>query len=189
MTLSEVVSITGLPGLYKAGAKRNDGLIVTSLVDGQTKFVSGRQHLFSTLDNITVYTTGDNRELKEIFAAMKKMEKKDAPTNLKTDEELKAYFGKVVPDYDKEKVYVSHIKKMVSWYNILNGKNLIEELIADEKKEVAAEGTEKPEKEKAAKEDKPKKEAKPKATAATKTKATAKPSGAVKKITTPRKAS
>lgn len=185
MTFSEIVSITGLPGLYKAGAKRNDGLIVTSLVDGVTKFVSGRQHLFSTLDNITVYTTGENVELKTIFAEMKKHEAKHSPASLKSDADLKAYFEKVVPDYDKEKVYVSHIKKMVSWFNILNQKNLIEELLSD-KPAATEEATEK---EKAVKEDKPKKETKAKSAAATKTKAPAKPSGAVKKITTPRKAS
>ena len=189
MTLAEIVSITGMSGLYKASGKRTDGLIATSLTDGSTKFVSGRQHLFSTLDNITIYTTGENRELREIFAEMKKQEKKNPPAEVKDDAALKSYFEKIAPDYDKEKVYVSHIKKMVSWYLILNAKNLIEELVSDKKEETATE--EKAAANAATATEKPKKEAKPKAekAAASKVKATAKPSGAVKKITTPRKAS
>ena len=113
MKLSEIVSVTGLPGLYKSSGKRADGLIVTSLTDGSTKFVSGRVHLFSTLDNITIYTQEGSKELREVLADMKKNEAAHSPLNLKTDDLLKAYFEAVIPDYDKEKVYVSHMKKLV----------------------------------------------------------------------------
>ncbi len=202
MTLAEIVSVTGLPGLYKTSGKRTDGLIATSLVDGSTKFVSGRTHLFSTLDNITIYTQEGSVELKEVLASMKKNEKSNSPVDLKGDDALKAYFEVVLPDYDKEKFYASHMKKLVSWYNILNAKGLIEELIADkpaeevtEKSEAAAEGeTEKPAK-KAAKADKgekaakPAKETKPRAEKTT-TKASSKPAaGGARKAVTPRKAS
>ncbi|MBS1592765.1 MAG: DUF5606 domain-containing protein [Bacteroidetes bacterium] len=202
MTLAEIVSVTGLPGLYKTSGKRTDGLIATSLVDGTTKFVSGRTHLFSTLDNITIYTQEGSVELKEVLASMKKNEKSHSPVDLKGDDALKAYFEVVLPDYDKEKFYASHMKKLVSWYNILNAKGLIEELIADkpaeeitEKSEAAAEGeTEKPAK-KAAKADKgekaakPVKESKPRAEK-TATKASSKPAaGGARKTVTPRKAS
>lgn len=203
MKLSEIVSVTGLPGLYKASGKRTDGLIVTSLTDGSTKFVSGRVHLFSTLDNITIYTQEGSKELKQVLADMKKAEKKHSPADLKNDEALKAYFEAVVPDYDKEKVYVSHMKKLVGWFNILNGKGLIDELIADDTaeekanaEESAAEHTEeKAEGKKAAKGDKaektakPKKEAKPR-TAEKPAKATSKAAGGgARKTVTPRKAS
>ena len=202
MKLSEIVSVTGLPGLYKASGKRTDGLIVTSLTDGSTKFVSGRVHLFSTLDNITIYTQEGSKELKEVLADMKKAEKKNSPAALKNDEALKAYFEAVVPDYDKEKVYVSHMKKLVGWFNILNGKGLIEELVADETAEEKAAGEEKAaehseekaEGKKAAKADKgdktakPKKEAKPRAEKPAK--ATSKAAGGgARKTVTPRKAS
>jgi hypothetical protein len=201
MKLSEIVSVTGLPGLYKASGKRTDGLIVTSLTDGSTKFVSGRIHLFSTLDNITIYTQEGSKELKQVLADMKKNEKKHSPADLKTDEQLKAYFETVVPDYDKEKVYVSHMKKLIGWFNVLNGKGLIEELIADETAEEKAAGEEKAasenseekaETKKGAKGDKtakPKKEAKPR-TAEKPAKATSKAAGGgARKTVTPRKAS
>jgi hypothetical protein len=203
MKLSDIVSVTGLPGLYKASGKRADGLIVTSLTDGSTKFVSGRVHLFSTLDNITIYTQEGSKELKEVLADMKKNEAKHPAASVKTDEQLKAYFEAVIPDYDREKVYTSHMKKLVNWYNVLNGKGLIEELTSDE---AAAEKTttedapaadhseEKTESKKAAKGDKaektakPKKEPKPRAEKPAK--ATSKAAGGgARKTVTPRKAS
>jgi hypothetical protein len=202
MTLSEIVSVTGMPGLYKTTGKRSDGLIATSLVDGTTKFVSGRVHLFSTLDNITIYTQEGSKELKEVLAAMKKNEKAHSTTELKTDDALKAYFTVVIPDYDKEKFYTSHMKKLVGWYNILNGKGLIEELTSDEVKAEAADKAEGSEGEtekapakkakaadKGEKSTKPVKEAKPR-TAEKPAKATSKAAGGgARKTVTPRKAS
>ena len=108
----------------------------------------------------------------------------------------------MVPDYDKEKVYVSHMKKLVGWYNVLNEKGLIEELTADEStaentttEEKAAEGAEeKPETKKAAKADKgdktakPKKESKPRVEKVAKAHTKAAGGGA-RKTVTPRKAS
>ena len=202
MKLSEIVSVTGLPGLYKSSGKRADGLIVTSLTDGSTKFVSGRVHLFSTLDNITIYTQEGSKELREVLADMKKNEAAHSPLNLKTDDLLKAYFEAVIPDYDKEKVYVSHMKKLVGWYNVLNEKGLIAELTADEsaadatsgEEKAADAGEEKAESKKAAKGEKgdktakPKKEAKPRVEKPAK--ATSKAAGGgARKTVTPRKAS
>lgn len=202
MKLSEIVSVTGLPGLYKASGKRTDGLIVTSLTDGSTKFVSGRVHLFSTLDNITIYTQEGSKELKQVLADMKANEAKHPSANLKSDEQLKAYFEAVIPDYDREKVYASHMKKLINWYNILNDKGLIAELTADETADEAATAEtseaapaeEKADSKKAAKADKsdktakPKKEAKPRVEKPAK--ATSKAAGGgARKTVTPRKAS
>ncbi|MCW3127789.1 MAG: hypothetical protein JWO03_3447 [Bacteroidetes bacterium] len=202
MTLSDIVSVTGMPGLYKTSGKRTDGLIATSLVDGTTKFIAGRTHLFSTLDNITIYTQEGSKELKEVLAAMKKSEKTNPTTDIKGDDGLKAYFSVVIPDYDKEKFYTSHMKKLVGWYNILNGKGLIEELTSDEVKadtaDKAAEGAEgdaekapakKAKADKGEKSTKPVKEAKPR-TAEKPAKATSKAAGGgARKTVTPRKAS
>ena len=202
MTLSDIVSVTGMPGLYKTSGKRSDGLIVTSLVDGTTKFVSGRVHLFSTLDNITIYTQEGSKELKEVLADMKKNEKAHSPTDIKGDDGLKAYFAVVIPDYDKEKFYTSHMKKLVGWYNILNGKGLIEELTSDKPQTDAADkaaeadadtegeksSAKKAKADKGDKSTKPVKEAKPRAEKAVK--ATSKAAGGgARKTVTPRKAS
>ncbi len=179
MDLSEIVAIPGMPGLFKISGRRNDGLIVTSLVDDKTQFVSGRNNLFTTLDNITIYTNEDTVALKEVLASIKKS--KAALPDAKKDADLKAWMGKILPEYDKEKVHVSDMKKLAKWYSILNDKNLIEELTAEK-----AEG----EGETEAKKDLPPvKESKHIATKADQTsKSTSKPAP-VRKITTPRKAS
>lgn len=197
MQLAEIVSITGIPGIFQVKGKRADGLIVTSLVDGKTQFVSGRVHMFSTLDNITMYTTDEPRSLKDILAEIKKQEAKNPPVDANAKEaEIKAYIEKIIPDYDKEKVYLSDMKKLIRWYAVLNGKGLIEELIAApeaatetaaEAEATSEEAPKKTTKKAAAKDAKPKTEkaavAKPAKITAPKTNAPA------KKITTPRKAS
>lgn len=186
MTLSEIVAVTNLPGLYKVAARRNDGLIATSLIDGKTQFIPGRTHMFTQLDNITMYTTGEPVALKEVFASIKKNEAKTAVPDGKDDAALKQWLEVVLPNYDKEKVYASDIKKLAKWYTLLNNKNLIEELIADKpegaQEEKSAETTE------VKKESKPKTEKKPKVQKDTSAKASTKPAPAAKKITTPRKA-
>ncbi len=184
MTLEEIVSITGLPGLYKTIGKRNDGLIVKSIADDKSQFVPSRTHMFSSLENITMYTTGEPALLKDILAEIKKNEAKNPLPDFKDDAKIKAWFEVVLPSYDKEKVYVSDMRKLAKWYSILEGKGLIAELTAAP----AAEGAAKEEEVKSKVEDeKPKKEHKPKVQKSTK--ANTKPAPAAKKITTPRKAS
>jgi len=204
MTLADIVSITGMGGLFEVTARRNDGLIVTSLADNKTTFVSGRNHLFTSLDNITLYTTGDGVMLKDVLAEMQKQQATNDPAAAKTDADVKAYIEKVIPDYDREKVYVSDMKKLLKWYQLLAGKNLLEELLKEEEAPTGEEGTAAadaelfpaeegaPKKKAAAKakdDTKVKKEAKPKSTVDKSAKAASKPAAPVKKITTPRKAS
>jgi len=193
MELSEIVSITGMPGLYKVTGRRNDGLIVTGLADNKTQFVSGRNHMFTTLDNVTMYTTDEPVALKDVLKSIKEKEKSSPVPDGKDDAKMKSWLEAVLPNYDKEKVYVSDMKKLAKWYGLLNDKNLIEELISEktEAAEAQAETGTEEKKPKAKKEveDKPKKEAKPKAvkTAAT-NKTSTKPAPAAKKVTAPRKA-
>src|ERR1043165_9607307 len=170
MDLSEVVAIPGMPGLFKISARRNDGLIVTSLLDDKTQFVSGRNNLFSTLDNITIYTTEDPITLKEVLASIKKSG--TAVPDAKDDAGLKKWMETVLPTYDKEKVHTSDMKKLAKWYGILDGKGSIEELTAEKAAEESAETEEKKE---------------VKHTKDAGAKATSKPAP-VRKITTPRKA-
>jgi len=191
MDIAEIVAVTGVPGLFKVAARRNDGLIVTSLVDDKTQFLSGRTHLFSTLDNITIFTTDEPVILKEVLASIKKIEGKHPVPDVKDDAKLKAWLEAALPNYDKEKVHVSDMKKLAKWYNILNAKNLIEELTAEKKAEetVGTEESGEKEKKEVKKESSAKKEPKAKAVKSDKSsKGSSKPAP-VKKITTPRKAS
>jgi ribosome-interacting GTPase 1 len=112
--------------------------VVRSLEDNSTKFVSTRQHNFSHLESIEVYTTKDNTTLAEVFEAMKKSEEKvpDTSADAKT---LKSYFEKVYPDLDFERVYTSDMKKMVKWFHIIEKNNIEIKVRTEEEKEAAAE--------------------------------------------------
>lgn len=133
MEFKDIVTVSGMSGLYKTVAERKNGMIVASLEDNESKFVSGRLHTFTTLENISVYTSDENKALKEVLDHMKKQADTIPPEDPKANnEKLKEYFEKIVPNYDKEKVYISDIKKMVKWFHILDKKDLLGK---EEKKE------------------------------------------------------
>jgi hypothetical protein len=182
MDLKDIVAVTGLSGLYKSAAKRNDGMIITSLETGKTTFASARVHMFTPLDTITVYVeNNDTTELIKIFAEMKKQEKSNPVPDAKADNPtLKAYFKKILPNYDEEKVYFSDIVKIVKWYRLLDSKGMI-----DTKAEVSKEETKEEEKTAAESKSKPT-ETKPKKSATPKVASAKAPAGAkstVQKLT------
>lgn len=168
MQYREIVAVTGLGGLFQLIASKQDGAIVRSLEDKSTKFVSSRVHNFTPLESIEVFTTGENVNLAEVFKAMQDQESQTAPVDAKADNKaIKAYFKSVFPSFDEERVYVSDMKKMVKWYSILKGNDLLkfeeeaEETETPEAAEVSAPAAEVAEAEKPAKKAaKPKKAAK-----------------------------
>ncbi|GAC1440193.1 MAG: hypothetical protein NVSMB63_06320 [Sediminibacterium sp.] len=122
MEYSKLISVTGMTGLFELVGSKTDGAIVRSLDDKSTKFVSSRVHNFSHLESIEVYTVRDNVNLVEIFQAMGKS--KQALPSDKDAAAVKAYFQKVYPDMDFDRVYSSDMKKMVKWYSILKTNNI-----------------------------------------------------------------
>lgn len=176
MTYNKIVSVTGLGGLYELVSSKADGGIVRSLEDKSAKFVSNRIHSFSHLESIEIFTVNDNVNLVDIFKAMQasKEAKPDAKADTKA---VKAYFEKVYPDMDFERVYASDMKKMVKWFDILEKAGIEIKLTEHAEGEEAAEG-----------EEKPPVVAEKKVTAKTATpKAAAIKSGPAKKINSPRK--
>lgn len=146
MRFKDITSITGLSGLFKMESQKPSGVIVTSLAEGWTKFISSREHLFSPLENISIYTSKDTVDLLDVL--IKAYEQKDSypPADPKSDNEtLKAYFEKVLPDYDQEKVHMSDIKKFVKWFSILDEKGILKTEVEEKEKEekLAAEEKEK----------------------------------------------
>ena len=177
MDYNRIVAVTGLPGLYEVVSSKTDGAIVRSLEDQSTKFVSSRIHNLSHLESIEIFTVKDNVNLSEIFTAMKNS--KEAMPDAKADAKaIKAYFEKVYPDMDFERVYGSDMKKMVKWFGILQANNIeikLSEVDAEETE--GAEKTDKPVAEKkTASSNKP-----------TTQKTTAVKNAPAKKINTPRK--
>ncbi len=124
MEYNKIVSVTGLSGLFEMMSSKADGAVVRSLEDNTTKFVSSRIHNFSHLESIEIYTVKDNVNLVDIFTAMKNSG--EAKPDAKADNAaIKAYFEKVYPEIDFERVYTSDMKKMLRWFVILE-KNSIE---------------------------------------------------------------
>lgn len=122
MEYSRIVAVTGMPGLYEIVSSKSDGAIVRSLEDGNTKFVSSRVHNLSHLESIEIYTTGENVTLGDVFTAMKNSN--EAKPDAKDNKALKAYFEKVYPDMDFDRVYASDMKKMVNWAAVLEKNNV-----------------------------------------------------------------
>lgn len=123
MEYNKLVSVTGMGGLYELISSKADGGVVRSLEDQSTKFVSNRVHNFSHLESIEIFTVKDNVNLAEVFAAMKASSEvlPDAKADAK---DIRAYFEKVYPDMDFERVYGSDMKKMIKWFDILNKNNV-----------------------------------------------------------------
>jgi len=170
------MAITGLPGLFELLSSKADGAIVRSLEDKSTKFVSSRVHNFSHLESIEVYTIRENVNLVDVFTAMQS--NGGALPSEKDANAIKAYFQKVYPDMDFERVYSSDMKKMIKWFSVLKENNIeikLTEASAEEAEEVSevAEPAKEEKKakakadsaEEAATEEKPKKAAKAKKSA------------------------
>jgi hypothetical protein len=160
MEYKEIVAVTGLSGLYQLLTTKSDGAIVRNVGDKTTKFISARQHNVTPLESIEVYTTGDNVRLQVVFQKMTENEAKMPPTEVKTSDSaaIKSYFKNIFPEFDEERVYVSDMKKMIKWHEILKSNDLlrfeeaVEEITeetaapAEEPAPVAEEETEKPKK-------------------------------------------
>jgi hypothetical protein len=122
MEYNKLISVTGLPGLYELISTKSDGAIVRSLEDQSTKFASTRQHGFSQLESIEVYTIRENVNLADIFLAMQKSS--ETLPDEKDSKAIQSYFKKVYADLDFERVYASDMKKMVKWFAIIKEKGI-----------------------------------------------------------------
>lgn len=119
MELREIMAISGQPGLYKYIAQSRNGVIVESLIDGKRMNASSTSRV-STLTEISMFTEGEDIALAEVFTKMYEVTGGKAALSAKeAPEKLKAFFAEVLPDYDRERVHVSDIKKAVSWFNLL----------------------------------------------------------------------
>jgi len=126
MDISGIISITGMSGLYKVIAQTKNGLIVESLLD-KKRIPAYATHKVSTLEDVSIFSTGDDVPLKDVFQKIHDKEK-GAPCidHKSSDSELKSYFKSVFSEYDEDRVYVSDIKKVLNWYNILQKEGLLE---------------------------------------------------------------
>ena len=145
--LKEVANISGQSGLYRILKPTRTGVIVESLDGKKVRSVVGANARVSVLKDISVYMANhqDNAiPLGDIFMAIKEKhgDKVEMAVKTATDTELFDFFDSVAPDFDREKVYASDVKKMVNWFNILSA-NMPEVFVKTE--EVEVEQSEEPE--------------------------------------------
>lgn len=139
MSLQGIIAISGMPGLYKVVAQARNGFIVESISD-KKRFPINASHRISALNDISVYGLSDDIPLRTVLKNIQDLNltldlQKESP------ESVRATFLKVLPEFDQERVYNSDIKKIFTWFNLLNGHVSFEEEV-ETAEEVATEAEE-----------------------------------------------
>ena len=117
--LSRILAISGQSGLYLYISQARNGAIVEALSDKKRSSV-GMTSKLTSLADISIYTDDEEIKLQDVFLKMKDvLGEADAPSAKSEPAALKALFEKALPDYDRDRFYVSHMKKVVEWYNAL----------------------------------------------------------------------
>lgn len=117
--LSKILSVSGQHGLYQYVAQARNGAIAESLSDKKKTVLDIRTRITSLAD-VSIFTDDGEMKLKDVFLAMKTvLEDKLAPVGKDAEKQLKDLFGKAVPNYDRDRFYASHMKKVADWYNDL----------------------------------------------------------------------
>jgi hypothetical protein len=133
MNLKDIMAIGGYPGLFKFVSQAKNGIIVENLTD-KKRMPAYASAKVSSLEDIAVFTDSAEIPLGEVFSKIFEKEAGGlAPDSKSTPEVLVKYFESILPDFDRKKVYISDIKKIISWYNILHQQNLLN--LPDEAKE------------------------------------------------------
>lgn len=118
--LKTILAIAGKPGLYKLISQGKNMLVVEALQTGKRTPAYNHEKIIS-LGDIAMFTDSDEVPLNEVFQSIQKLENgaKASVSTKDDDATLREYLAKVLPDFDRERVYTSDIKKLISWYNIL----------------------------------------------------------------------
>ncbi len=166
--LKDILSISGHGGLFKFISQGRHGIIVESLETGKRMNASATAKI-SALEDIAIFTDTEDKPLKDVLKAIYEKENGGETISHKSSaDELKNYFEDILPDYDRDRVYVSDIKKVIQWYNLLHKFEMLN--FEDEEEEKGGEENEKegdsdkeeeksePKKEKQKTEKKPKKD-------------------------------
>ena len=124
--LKDLMAISGHGGLFRFISQGRNGIIVESIETGKRMQAFATMKI-SSLEDIAVYTETEEIMLEEVLAAIHKYENGQEAISPKSEaDDLKDYFSAVLPEYDRERVYVSDIKKILSWYNLLLKYDLLE---------------------------------------------------------------
>lgn len=124
--LKEILSISGKPGLQKLISNSSNAIIVESLIDGK-RFPAYSNSKIIALEDISIYTETEDMPLKEVFKRIYEKENgQKAISHKESNEKIITYFSEIVPEFDKDRVYTSDMKKIIQWYNLLTEKGLLD---------------------------------------------------------------
>lgn len=125
--LKTILSISGKPGLHKLISQGKNMLIVESITPEKKRFPAYGHEKIIALSDIAMYTDQEEVSLRDVLASIKEKEN-GAVTSIDpkkaSSDELRSYLAEVLPNFDRERVYVTDIKKLITWYNILVSNNL-----------------------------------------------------------------
>jgi hypothetical protein len=147
MELREIAAVTGRGGLFKIVQPTRTGVILESIDSNATRLVANGNDRVSILNEISIYTTDadGSKPLETVLHAIKTTFDGNLPVNPKSsNDELRAFMSKALPEYDENRVYVSDIKKLISWYTILHA--AYPELLSEKKEQQKESKKEKTEK-------------------------------------------
>ena len=140
--LKKVLAVSGYSGLYHFISDSKSGIIVESMADKKRTCMSPRTRMTSLAD-ISVYTNGGEMKLQEVLECIKALPEGTAIPDAKSDPQLlKTFFEEVIPDYNRDRFYLSHMKKVVEWFRVLLNNDALEfeqEGIEEAKEEVKEE--------------------------------------------------
>ena len=136
-----ILTISGKPGLYQLLSQGRNMFIVESVDATKKRMPVYNSDKVVMLDDIAIYTDTEEVPLRDVFAKIYEKENGVLPFDMKmaTPEEMVEYFEGVMPDYDRERVYLTHIKKMFQWYNILVSNGVVDFVSEESVEESAAE--------------------------------------------------
>jgi hypothetical protein len=145
MNLKDIIAISGEGGLFRFLAQGRNAIIVEHLETGKRQTASATARV-SSLEDIAIFTTDEDLKLSVVFDRIWEKESGGSAIDVKLPSaSLTAYFEGIVPEYDRNRVYISDIKKVLAWYNIMHKLNLLvkeEEVTVDnEKAEGSTEAT------------------------------------------------
>ncbi|MCQ2167335.1 MAG: DUF5606 domain-containing protein [Bacteroidales bacterium] len=115
--LAKILSVSGQHGLYQFIAQARNGAIAESLESKKRTTFSASSRI-TTLEDIAIYTSEGEMKLAEVFQALNKvLGTAEAPSPKADEKEIKALFKKAIPNYDEDRFYLSHMKKVSDWYS------------------------------------------------------------------------
>ncbi|MBQ2878874.1 MAG: DUF5606 domain-containing protein [Bacteroidaceae bacterium] len=132
-----ILTVSGKPGLYRLLSSGRNMFIVEAIDASHKRMPVYNSDKVVMLDDIAIYTDTEEVPLRNVFAAIYEKEQAVLSFDIKssTSEELVEYFATIMPDYDRERVYLTHIKKIYSWYNILVANGVTEFTVAESQDE------------------------------------------------------